>query len=53
MFITPSFLRSFKDAFGKTPHQFLIQRRMEAAKDLFMFTDKSITEICQEVDLNH
>lgn len=43
------FLRSFKDCFGRTPHQYLTMRRLEKAADLLTRTDRSITEICFEV----
>jgi AraC-like DNA-binding protein len=40
-------LRKFKKHFGITPHQFLTSRRMEAAKEMLLKTNKSITEICE------
>ncbi|HEY3251490.1 MAG TPA: AraC family transcriptional regulator [Ignavibacteria bacterium] len=43
------FLRSFKNAFGQTPHNFLTTRRIESAKELLINSGKSITEICQLV----
>lgn len=39
------FLRQFKLVYGKTPHQYLIEVRIEQAK-LFLQTDLSIAEIC-------
>jgi AraC-like DNA-binding protein len=41
--------RSFKRAFGKTPHKYLLRRRIERAKRLLRGTDLSITEISLEV----
>ena len=43
------FLRAFRREFGITPHQYLVQRRLEAAKQLLQSTDKSITQVCFEV----
>ncbi len=43
------FLRAFRREFGITPHQYLVQRRLEAAKELLQSTDKSVTEVCFEV----
>ncbi|RIK36845.1 MAG: AraC family transcriptional regulator [Chloroflexi bacterium] len=39
-------LRSFKQLFGQTPHQFLTERRLERAKWLLRHTDHPVTEIC-------
>src|ERR671924_2007281 len=46
---TAHFSRSFKEAFGETPHQFLLRRRIERAKDLLRGTDLSVTEVSLEV----
>ncbi len=43
------FSRSFKAAFGETPHQYLMSRRMERAKALLRSTDMSVTEVCHAV----
>jgi len=43
------FLRLFRDAFETTPHQYLIQRRIEKAKELLRLKEMSVTEICFEV----
>jgi len=43
------FSRSFKKAFGETPHQYLLRRRIERAKDLLRSTDLSVTEVSLEV----
>ena len=44
------FLRLFRQAFNKTPHQYLIERRIERAKELLR-TDEElrVTDICFEV----
>jgi AraC-like DNA-binding protein len=39
------FIRSFKKAFGETPHQYLLRRRMERAKELLRNTPLSVTEV--------
>ena len=43
------FLREFKKYFGLTPHQYTMQRRMNAAQNLLETTSNSISEICFEV----
>jgi AraC-like DNA-binding protein len=43
------FSRSFKRAFGETPHQYLLRRRIERAKELLRGTDHSVTEVSIEV----
>jgi AraC-like DNA-binding protein len=43
------FSRSFKNAFGETPHQYLLRRRIERAKDLFRSTGLSVTEVSLHV----
>ena len=43
------FSRSFKEAFGETPHQFLLRRRIERATELLRGTDLSVTEVSLEV----
>ena len=40
------FLRLFRTTFDQTPHQYLIQRRIERAKALLAAGDLSITEVC-------
>jgi AraC-like DNA-binding protein len=40
------FSRSFKSAFGETPHQYLMSRRMERAMTLLRAGDLSVTEVC-------
>jgi AraC-like DNA-binding protein len=39
------FVRSFKKAFGETPHRYLLQRRIERAKELLRNTPLLITEV--------
>jgi len=43
------FLRLFRDTFETTPHQYLIQRRIEKAKELLRLKEMSVTDICFEV----
>jgi AraC-like DNA-binding protein len=40
------FLRSFKQVFSETPHQYLTRRRLERSQDLLLNTDMSVTNIC-------
>ena len=48
--ISPShFNRRFAAAFGVTPHQFRIHRRLERAKLLLAAGRHSVTEVCMEV----
>jgi AraC-like DNA-binding protein len=46
------FVRSFRRAFGETPHQYLLTRRMERAAALLRSTDHSVGRICAEVGLS-
>jgi AraC-like DNA-binding protein len=43
------FLRRFRAAFHETPHQYLIRRRIERAKELLALTEMPVTDICLEV----
>src|SRR6266446_3433868 len=43
------FLRLFRDTFQTTPHQYLIQRRIEKAKELLRSKPVSVTDVCFEV----
>ncbi len=43
------FLRLFKKAFATTPHQFLIEIRLEKACNLLRQTDLSVSHICHAV----
>ena len=42
-------LRTFREAFGITPHQYLIRRRIERARELLSFARISITDVCFDV----
>ena len=43
------FSREFKRAFGESPHQYLLTRRLERAAALLRSTDWSVARICFEV----
>jgi AraC-like DNA-binding protein len=43
------FLRLFRQAFNKTPHQYLVERRIERAKELLSANDLRVTDVCFEV----
>ncbi|MFF0450396.1 helix-turn-helix transcriptional regulator [Streptomyces sp. NPDC004609] len=43
------FSRSFRAAFGETPYNYLMTRRVERAKALLRRGDLSVTEVCFEV----
>ena len=43
------FLRLFRQAFNKTPHQYLIERRIEKAKELLGTDELRVTDVCFEV----
>jgi AraC-like DNA-binding protein len=45
------FSREFRRAFGETPHQYLLTRRLERAAALLRNTDRAIVEICLAVGL--
>lgn len=45
------FSREFRRAFGETPHQYLLTRRLERAASLLRSTDRSVAEICFLVGL--
>jgi AraC-like DNA-binding protein len=42
-------LRAFKQAFGQTLHQFVIEERLRHAQRLLLTTDRPVTEICLAV----
>ncbi|MFD0883892.1 helix-turn-helix transcriptional regulator [Streptosporangium algeriense] len=49
-FMSPGhFSRSFKAAYGETPYNYLMTRRIERAKALLRRGDLSVTEVCVEV----
>jgi AraC-like DNA-binding protein len=43
------FLRLFRQAFNKTPHQYITQRRIEKAKALLTSSNLTVTDVCFEV----
>lgn len=43
------FLRLFRQAFNKTPHRYLVDRRIEKAKELLSSDDLRVTDVCFEV----
>lgn len=43
------FSRSFRRAYGETPYQYLLSRRMERARHLLRTTDMQVGEICLAV----
>ena len=43
------FLRLFREAFATTPHQYLMRRRIEKAKELLRSRRLSVTDVCFEV----
>jgi AraC-like DNA-binding protein len=43
------FARGFKRAFGETPHQYLLRRRIERAKELLRNTSLSVTDVSIDV----
>lgn len=43
------FLRLFRQAFNKTPHQYLVERRIEKAKELLSADQLRVTDVCFEV----
>jgi AraC-like DNA-binding protein len=51
-FLSPAhFSREFRRAFGETPHQYLLTRRLERAAALLRNTDHSVSDICFTVGL--
>lgn len=45
------FSREFRRAFGETPHQYLLTRRMERAAALLRTTDRPVMDICLTIGL--
>ena len=43
------FIRSFRAAFGETPHRYLQRRRVERSMFLLRETERSVTDICFDV----
>ena len=46
------FSREFRRAFGESPHQYLLTRRLERAAALLRGTDHSVADICFTVGLS-
>jgi transcriptional regulator GlxA family with amidase domain len=42
-------LRTFRAAFGETPHEYLTRMRLERAKELLTISSRPVTEICFDV----
>jgi AraC-like DNA-binding protein len=45
------FSREFRAAFGESPHNYLLTRRMERAAALLRNTDRSVADVCFSVGL--
>ncbi len=45
------FSREFRDAFGESPHAYLLTRRLERAAALLRTTDRSVLDVCMSVGL--
>lgn len=45
------FSREFRNAFGESPHAYLLTRRLERAATLLRQTDRSVADICFSVGL--
>jgi AraC-like DNA-binding protein len=45
------FSREFKQAFGVSPHAYLLTRRLERAATLLRVTDRSVMDVCMDVGL--
>lgn len=45
------FSREFRKAFGETPHQYLLTRRLQRAAELLRHTDWTVADICMRVGL--
>jgi AraC-like DNA-binding protein len=45
------FSREFRRAFGESPHQYLLTRRLERAAALLRGTDRSVIDVCYLVGL--
>lgn len=46
---TAHFARSFKRTFGEPPHRYMLERRIERAKELLRGTNLTVTEVSVEV----
>ena len=43
------FIRSYRAAFGETPHRYLQRRRVERSMFLLRETERSVTDVCFDV----
>jgi AraC-like DNA-binding protein len=43
------FIRTFRQAFGQSPHQYLVSRRLERAARLLVRTGMPVTDVCYSV----
>ena len=43
------FIRTFRQVFGQSPHQYLVSRRLERAATLLARTGRPVTDICYDV----
>src|SRR5215467_8043374 len=43
------FIRTFRNAFGQSPHQYLVSRRLERAAMLLARTSRPVTDVCYSV----
>lgn len=43
------FIRSFRAAFGQTPHRYLRDQRLARAKELLITNPQPVTEICDQI----
>ena len=46
------FSREFRRAYGESPHQYLLTRRLERAAWLLRATDRSVADVCFSVGLS-
>jgi AraC-like DNA-binding protein len=46
------FIDRFRRAFGESPHQYLLTRRLERAASLLRLTDWSVAQVCMAVGLS-
>ena len=46
------FSREFRRAFGETPHQYLLTRRLERAASFLRNTDRTVMDVCLSVGLS-
>ena len=44
---TQHFLRMFRACFGRTPHRFLTETRLEAARQRLLHSDENVIDICR------